>query len=834
MLNTDLFKFELVDRMHERAIVDQYLSKPHQGVEHILWISGLRGTGKSYFLTEHVLSKKNYVGIYVDPSIDSAAPNTYLSLLIREINKKAKLGFAEYIRANYKSLAAIGQKVVNVALNLADLDDTGLDELGSSLTNYFISNSGERDNSLTVIKKYINYALHKCSNLVFVLDNFSQCDTASLEILISVIHTFQNEPHVRFIICTTDEDLADRFDILSALAEKIANKRLIIDPFNEKTIFVRMLERNIELTQEDIKLLFRVFELCDGFPQKFKVFLINLYAKQGILTTDNKATFSSDILNKLVIQNSITFDVENLCKEYKGMRQILQIVTSWGAPIQPTVLYDFIKFFAEDDPSLIVVDYAANLIQTLENLHIIKRTYDDGISLIQYKHDSITISMKEYFSEDDFMQYLHFTVYEYLMQLQDKTSPYWKHYYNYLFALHTYLAQVDGWIDVNFQYGLSFFERHQYDDARNTFERLETVIATLPNYQTLIIGATLFNCGYYQKAGNLMDRLCKNSVGLSTEQRINAYIYLARAKSCILDPTGAMDAINEAEKIRTNDHGLRTRLLGAKQSILFMSPDGFSEAKKIFDELVQDTDSPVDTPEMAVIYQSAMDYYEGAKSQQLLGYGLKLADKYSAPITKAKILNNIGFEHLRCNELACAERAFTESIGILCDAQPHEQVYPLSNLAVLSMINGDWEKALDRIAEALFWNKSEYASLVLKTNRMLCYYFTDKQQWKELYDELYNYISDGHTVDDKIYKKIGINLALILWKRGEYKAGAEILERCASHLSLEWEQGKYRFSRLYGYLTGSYHDSPIPEDTKTLQYYCGIEFEPWLINFSHD
>ena len=88
-------------------------------------------------------------------------------------------------------------------------------------------------------------------------------------------------------------------------------------------------------------------------------------------------------------------------------------------------------------------------------------------------------------------------------------------------------------------------------------------------------------------------------------------------------------------------------------------------------------------------------------------------------------------------------------------------------------------------------------------------------------------------VDDKIYKKICVNLALICQKNSEPFKGIEILELCKIHMQNEWENGKYRYNKLYSELTCN---SFIP-NSGTLQnrkYYCDIEFEPWLVNFSHD
>ena len=49
MLNTDVFKFEFVNRMRERKIVDNFIGNFKENVGYALWINGKNGVGKSFF-----------------------------------------------------------------------------------------------------------------------------------------------------------------------------------------------------------------------------------------------------------------------------------------------------------------------------------------------------------------------------------------------------------------------------------------------------------------------------------------------------------------------------------------------------------------------------------------------------------------------------------------------------------------------------------------------------------------------------------------------------------------------------------------------------------------
>lgn len=730
----------------------------------------------------------------------------------------------------------MGQQALNIVLNLLEIDDLQLDKLSYSISNYFISKQDERENTVSVVKKYILEALKKCPRLVFIFDNFTQCDTSSLDLIATVTHENLDNPNIKFIFCTTDDDFKDRFDIKQILAEKIANIPVEIYAFEEKQLFVRMLEQTFDFNKENLNLISQTFDLCKGYPQRFKEILINLYTNQGIEIGTNKARFIVEIFRKLLVKKAISFDIDSLCQEQRGAKIILQTIAFWGAPISVNILFQFLDFFANIDPISCFEKETEKTIQTLENLHVLNRSYKDNTMLLHYEHDSLKIAVKEYFKNERSIQFLHLSIYEFIKSVTcNQETSYWNEYYRSLLAYHSFEARIQGWIEYNFSYGYDYFKSRQYKEAEIVFARLETVITSLSGEQLLIIGITLFYCGQYHKANDLFKNIWSHNLSnnFSTEHIVKLYIFQARSNSCILETESALELIKQAEdlNITDNDEHLHVMLLGTKQSILYLSPNGFTEAKKLFDDL---TKKDIHLREMALIYQSAMDYYEGEEALALLEKGLELAKEFSDRITEAKILNNIGFEHLRIGNYGRAQTLFEESIRLLIEEQPHEQVYPYSNLAVLHMISKDWERALDCIIEALFWNKSDYVSYVLKTNRMLCYYFTNNTQWNNLYHELFKYVEVERSIDDKMYKKICTNLAILAAKNGDKYDVKQLLKLCAPHLESEWEYGKYRFLKLEQYICGTPQTLIAPSDLRYVQYYCDIEFEPWLVNFTHD
>ncbi len=835
MLNTDLFRFEFVDRFKEREIVAKFIGSFMESKQYALWIHGKRGTGKSYFLTEYIVPQNSFTTIYVEAKMGCNASGTYLEELITQINKAADLKFISFLHANYNSVAEIGQKAFNVILNLADLNDMGLDKLNSLFTNFFISKQGEKENSALVVKKYIGEALKKCHNLVFIFDNFSLCDSFSLDIISTITHEMMPEAHIRFLFCTTDEDMENRFDIKTVLAEKIANKPIEIKSFNQKQLFIRMLEHSFELNEQNIDLLSQTFELCQGIPQRFKEFLINLYVSQGIDTNGNKAKFIVETFQQIIVKHEIFFDIDSLCQQHKSAKIILQVIALWNEPISSHTLFQFLGYYTNIDPIPLLKEEISSTINYLENIHVLAKTYNDNSILYQFEHDSLKVAVNAYFRNDRSIQFLHFNIYEFIKTLDNNelSKPYWCQHYRSLLAYHSYASKADGWIEYNYSYGCFFYQKKLYDQAEVIYSRLEDVITSLDGEQLLTMAITFYYCGQYRKAIDFLKIIQSNNLKdcFSLEQVIMLYIFEARAYYCILETDYALKAISKAETLCVKDESQNVIVLGIKQNILFLSPNGFNRAKKLFDELTKKKNH---IREMALIYQSAMDYYEGDEAQKLLNKGLSIAREFSDEITEAKILNNMGFECLRCSNYDEAQRLFEKCISILKNVQPHEQAYAYSNLSVLYMISKEWELALSCIIEALFWNKSEYVSLVLKTNRMLCYYFLDNQEWERIYKELKSYIEIKRNIDDKIYKKICTNLAIIASKNGYIFDLKYLLGICKPHLENECQYGKYRFTKLEQQLTGSEAGLQKPSDPRYNQYYCELEFEPWLVNFTHD
>ena len=346
MLNSDIFNFEFVDRKSERDSVDNFLTDC-QNSENVLWLSGKQGIGKSFFLTEYVKKKNPNVTVYIEGSLIDMPQGNYAKKIVSELNSISGMGFWGFIKNNYKSIIKIGKGVVNTVLSIADLEDFGIFDLTSAITDLLVSKVDEKDSMVTAFIKYTNSIEKKLGKVIIILDNFTECDSFSLDIILEMIHKLSPQNTIKFILCTTDERIEKRPDIISAIVEKIPHIMLKMLPFQQTCLFSRMIERSFDLDDTQRALLSLAFKICKGIPQNFKAILINLYTSQGIVLNNEKAQIITDLFSEILYKENITFNIDELCKSSPNAGRLLQLIACFGAPIRKDILINLLSFIMD-------------------------------------------------------------------------------------------------------------------------------------------------------------------------------------------------------------------------------------------------------------------------------------------------------------------------------------------------------------------------------------------------------------------------------------------------------------------------------------------------------
>lgn len=824
MKNTEIFNFKFVDRVNERDILSQFLS--HQLESNLLWINGPSGVGKTYFVEKNILNQQKENVIYLNKLGETSL--SYVSQFLNVLNESPHISFRQFLKSNYVSIFDIVKKISVNILSANSIDDFGLIENGLDLTKLFLNKNKEQHNVIKVIDNYLKYISRKAQTLI-ILDNFTHCEEESVDLFSAVFYSQRNNPNVQFIVVTTSEQLNQRFDILSCLSEKNDVVRISLTAFENSTYFFDILKDSFELRQCDWSDIKHLFEACCGLPQKLKIFLMNLYSQNGIDYQNNKAIFAYDKLQTLLQRELINFDFNHLPPEQKF---VLRIIVEWGMPIDLILLQQLSEYIANIDISL--QEFTGTVLRKalleLENIGIVEKIYEVNTCKIKVKHDSIYYATNQILEQNRVKSsFFHFCM---LQFIEKQEPPFPQNNLLSLKAYHSYLSKTEGWYEINLEYGLFLAKERQYIKAQKIFKRLSEYIQTFDSTSKLAIALNAYNAGEYDEAQSILKLLTP------TQLDLNDYFLLqttcCRIDMIVLDYQHALKSINILldNKIQINTIQ-RLEALYLKEVALCLMPNGYIHAKMLFEDVVQDYHPADSMYWIERIYRTAMDYYRGNTSKSYLEAAINIANDLNDQEEFAKATHNYGFECFRCGEYQNALECFQKCKNILENIKPHEISYCLNNIAVIQMINCQYDNALETLSEAAFWNKSDYATITIKGNQMLCHhYLKHVDDTKRLSSHLLEYIEANPPIDDKIYKKIYTNIAVIAIDQKEHSVAKIYLNKCLPYLKTETPHSSARVKKLLCFV-----DDPAGIHVNLddyADYYINLPFEPWVLTFGNE
>ena len=304
MKNIDLFSFEFVDRENERMVVKNFILSP--ATDNVLWIHGESGVGKTELVTYFSSCFSNYKYIHINPV--KTQTTSYFSALTKELEKE-KSSLPNFIQKNYKEIRDLAKDTIS-EINLKTKFVSGALEIGEKI---FIDVNGDFFSTANVLTRYIS-KLSKKQMYIFIFDNFQQCDLNSLEIIQELCGNLLGTDNIKFIFITTDGTISSDSEVIEFLAEKIPSLPIIIKPFEEKDFFLDILLNIYKLdniTREELESLFKI---CNGTPEKLKIFLRNMYLSKGIEYDCNStlARLIPSIFNETLSKGVDNVDLEAL------------------------------------------------------------------------------------------------------------------------------------------------------------------------------------------------------------------------------------------------------------------------------------------------------------------------------------------------------------------------------------------------------------------------------------------------------------------------------------------------------------------------------------------
>ena len=168
--NTALFKFKFVDRTFERTKVEEFL----QSSNNFLWIDGVHGVGKSFFIENYVvplMKKKFSYVIYINKSSNEKNTN-YLTLVIEKMSKELPIPFEMFIWEHYSKLSNAIEHINQNLEEVQILKKTNiLANMLLNINSFFITKKKEEHSGSKVLFEYIQDIVLNSSAFI-ILDNF--------------------------------------------------------------------------------------------------------------------------------------------------------------------------------------------------------------------------------------------------------------------------------------------------------------------------------------------------------------------------------------------------------------------------------------------------------------------------------------------------------------------------------------------------------------------------------------------------------------------------------------------------------------------------------------
>lgn len=796
-----------------------------------LWISSNRGVGKTRLIQEIISKDKAVNREYIFCSFEDNQAIDKTAEFINLLQDKAKLNFADFLKNNYISLLDISKQISTQILKLVGLDLSGFIDSIHDSTKMFINQKKQQHSAIKVVANYINEIISK-NALIIIFDHFSLCKQENVDFFMQIIGQFIDNPNIRFILSTTNEEMETRSDIRDRLLIKIPVIPMVLEPFDDDIYFYEILQEIFGISKDAKTLVSQIYTACGGSLVRLQAALMELYRDGSIQIKDDTASIDLNCLKRTILQNNIDFKLD--C--YK---------------INAQMLLRLIIGFKEQAPLPLLLEAASHiLVDLFQGMVILTENLSDEISYL-YQHNIIDIVLEEKnvvkignpivrealyerFCSDPIHRLFSQKMVLFIRQNQERILSLGvsKEWLNYILVIHSIEGQITNWVQYALKYGIAQYEHNNISIALEIFNSIKEESNSIASEDLVTIADCFFQRGDYSTAESILQVINERN---DCQQWLFYYSY-CRIQNLLLRKENALEL---AQKAAENSHSTveRIRALNMKQQILVDMTNGKEQAKRIFDSIVEQFNGADNDIQKTILptLKSAIDFYHGEEALAYLNRAKEKALENSDQLEEAYIMTNEGFEYFRQGKVEMAKSCFKESVKMLTNIRIHEISYPLNNLANCYMSKDRFEEAITVLLKANLWNTSGYAAISIKTLLMVCYaHVGEREKSLKLTKDLISSIDLFGITDATMLRKIYLNIALVYKQLNEDSNLISMYALKAYSLSVQTSSW-YRALEIARQSLSENNDNPMLFCRRGEEWYwtngC---YEPWLITFSHD
>ena len=799
----EVFNFTFVDRNDERKTLKECI----YSTEYLFGIIGESGVGKSQLIKVLMNELSDAKFIYIERKKEDR--DTYLKICLEKIDNYRETKITDYIKTRFdiaNTVISIGVKTALKIKNIEFLDDV-IDLLFNAST-YFINKKKEKIPKDEIIYQYINEIL-KEGNYILIFDDLTNCDTNSIEILLPLLRKLQKEKIIKTFIILTDAKENEIF--ISKIFEKLDFKRILVKKLPDSTEFMKILNKKMIIKDENIPIIQELYIYCGGNPQQLKNFLTRI--------------LMNDTINKITIQDIISQLNHSQIKENISFNQVEYSILF--------ILYNYGYSLTKDT----IFNYASSLIEGLDE-YIFNKSFNNllDLNIIGLYEDFLSVTYK--FTHDSIFYFVE----DCLKNLKLKIIlPNWSNKLlngiiqrndllpHDLLEIKARLSLYNNRPELlkkyNLEYADSLLEKQNYNKASSILMRLLKCRDILNENEICKAINIMYIVGDYSYVVDFTSKLKCNT--------FDFYYIKSKSESMLGKKEEAYNTLMKALNLsKTKDEKLLA--LGIEISISLETEGKRENAKNKFwsyFKSVKNKSLNEYSLGDAHVLKYAEDFMPLEQALEYLNNSLRVMEKNEDKFSSDCLRLNIGVVLFRQGKYNEAKLKFNDVCDSLKLYRRHESSYALNNLAVLKMIQNDFESAISLLEDGLFWNLSFYTKTAIMCNLAICKAeLGDINTSLKLLKDVDHHISLYNLNYPDIMRKFYVNSAFIFYKANKIEQSKKYIMRIKD--SVLKTSSQYKLNKLIEMIPemkGYHKDLKEPK----LQYEK-VMFDCWIVTLTHD